>query len=202
HKPLPAHSGPDLTICPAEALVVIGMSAGGLTVIKEVLAGLAPNLRAAVVIAHHAGDCSILPMLIAKWTKYPVRWAKTGDVLEAGRIYVAPPGHHTIVNPGGWLSVSPRERLRFVRPSIDWLFESAAGSYGERTVAVVLSGCNDDGARGARLVKVAKGRVLAQDPKTCRHASMPVATLIAIGSSRSYSPANLSGAIDASLRQI
>ena len=68
-------------------------------------------------------------------------------------------------------------RVRFFRPSGDWLFESASASFGARTVAIVLSGAQDDGARGAVAVRNAGGIVIVQDPATCDYPEMPSAAI-------------------------
>src|SRR5262245_42345120 len=117
------------SIAPAEsapAVVAIGMSAGGLRPLCEIVAGLARPFPAAVVIAHHVGAISALPSLLRGSGHPSVTFGAEGTVLVEDSITVCPPGQHTVVNPDGTFGVSSIERIGFVRPSIDWLFESMA----------------------------------------------------------------------------
>jgi two-component system chemotaxis response regulator CheB len=180
---------------PALAVAVIGMSAGGLSALKTIVRALPAHVPGAVVIAHHVAAPSILPELIGGWTRHPCRFAVPDEVLRAGTIYVSPAEHHVVIKPDATVGVLRRERVRFVRPSIDWLFESAAGSFGERVVAVVLSGANDDGAYGARCVCRAGGKVIVQEPDSSEYPVMPqsvIATGIAL---RTLHPCEIAGAL-------
>ena len=100
-----------------------------------------------------------------------------GTALEPATIYVAPPGLHLLVNPDGTLSLSKAELVHFVRPSADLLFESAAASFTDRVIAVVLTGTGEDGANGVRAVKTMGGTVLAQDEATSAYFGMPRAAI-------------------------
>ena len=96
--------------------------------------------------------------------------------IEPSRVYLAPPDYHLLVERGHF-SLSIEAPVRFSRPSIDVLFESAADAYGGRLVAVVLTGSNDDGRRGLCRVKEAGGMVLVQDPATAERREMPDAAI-------------------------
>lgn len=183
----------------AMAVVAIGMSAGALEVLHELVLELPLDLPAAVVIAQHVASPSILPELVTLWTRLPVHVAATGMRLRAGNIYICPAQHHVVVNPDRTLGLSNRERLRFVRPSIDWLFETVAASFGDRAIAVVLSGCNADGASGAIHVARAGGTVLAQAPGEAKHARMPEAA-IATGYAQVVHPGDLARTLSRRLR--
>jgi two-component system, chemotaxis family, protein-glutamate methylesterase/glutaminase len=162
---------------PALAVVLIGMSAGALSPLRSILDALPRPFPAAIVIAQHVAPPSILPQLIRCWTARDVEFARAGDVLREDSIRVCPAQHHVIVNADGTFGLSTIGRLGYVRPSIDWLFESAAASYGPRAIAVVLSGSNGDGSRGADLVARAGGSVIVQAPLTCERPEMPLATM-------------------------
>ncbi|HSR96076.1 MAG TPA: chemotaxis protein CheB [Kofleriaceae bacterium] len=162
---------------PALAVIVVGMSAGALYGLKTMIRGLPPRYSAAIVIAHHVAAPSILPDLLSRWTDHECRFASAGEELQCGTIYVAPAQHHVMINPDLTIGVSGRERVRFVRPSVDWLFESAAESFAERAIAVVLSGANDDGAQGATCITRAGGKLIVQDPDTCEYPQMPSAVI-------------------------
>ena len=161
----------------AISLVAIAVSAGGLKALREVVRGLRVDLRAAVVVAQHSHEKTLLPEILASDTTMPVSLAGHGALLQRGHVYVCPAAHHVVVNPNATLMVSSGPRVRFFRPSGDWLFESASASFGARTVAIVLSGAQDDGARGAVAVRNAGGIVIVQDPATCDYPEMPSAAI-------------------------
>jgi two-component system, chemotaxis family, protein-glutamate methylesterase/glutaminase len=106
-------------------------------------------------------------------TALTVKEAEAGDMLVPGTAFIAPPNKHLLVNPGGTLSLSDSELVHFVRPSADLLFESVAGSFKERAIAVVLTGTGNDGAMGVRAIKKMGGTVIAQDEATSDFFGMP-----------------------------
>lgn len=178
----------------AAHVVAIALSAGGLLPARQLLAGLPWDLPAAVILAQHLRGVSYLPSILKPTTKLEVKLAEAGDVLRCGTVYVGPPGRHIIVTADARLQIADRPQLRH-RPSADWLFESVAGAYGERAVAVVLSGRLSDGARGALRVKRAGGQVFAQDPETCRFPDMPIAAIQLGGVGKIGTPEDLASAV-------
>ncbi len=97
-----------------------------------------------------------------------------------GRVYLGPPDYHLLAEPENF-SLSTDDPVQYARPSVDLLFESAADSFGPAVIAVVLSGANRDGARGAARVREKGGRVVVQDPATAESPVMPLAALEAAG---------------------
>jgi two-component system, chemotaxis family, protein-glutamate methylesterase/glutaminase len=161
-------------------LIVIGASWGGLHAIGEVLAGLPPDTDVPVAITQHRRDPGGgLASLLATRTRFPVEDAEDKQPIERGRIYLAPPDYHLLVQPG-WLSLSTDERVHYARPSIDVLFESAAEAYRERLIGVILTGANEDGAAGLARVKDLGGVAVVQDPASAERHEMPGAALAAI----------------------
>jgi two-component system chemotaxis response regulator CheB len=159
-------------------IIVVGASAGGLAAFKTLVAQLPDGLPATIFIVWHiAPDYpSLLPQILAQVAALPVAHAVDGEPIETGRIYVAPPDRHLLVEPGVVrLSRGPKEN-RF-RPAIDVLFRSAARSYGARVMGVVLSGTLDDGAAGLYAIKERGGIAVVQDPCDALHPSMPRAAL-------------------------
>jgi two-component system chemotaxis response regulator CheB len=118
-----------------------------------------------------------LPAIIRTATRLPAQLLSEGDALTNGVVYVAPPNRHVFFRLNRTLGLSSAPRLRFVRPSADWLFESAAAAFGRCCTAVVLSGRLSDGACGVVRVKRADGCVIAQTPSTCDYPSMPAAAI-------------------------
>jgi two-component system chemotaxis response regulator CheB len=169
-------------------LIVIGASWGGLHAIGEVLAALPPDVDVPVAIAQHRREPGGgLASLLATRTRYPVEDAEDKQPIERGRIYLAPPNYHLLIQPG-WLSLSTDERVHHARPSIDVLFESAANAYGERLIGVILTGANEDGAAGLARVKELGGVAVVQDPASAERHEMPRAALAAISAADAVLP--------------
>jgi two-component system chemotaxis response regulator CheB len=160
-------------------LVAVGASWGGLNVIRELLGALPAELDAAIVIAQHRSPEShptAFRDLLGAVTRLPVREAADKDLIRRGTVYVAAPDYHLLVDPGA-LSLSTDVPVAYARPSIDVLFESAAESYRDRCVAVVLTGANDDGARGLARVLELGGAAIVQDPAEAQRDEMPLGAL-------------------------
>jgi len=174
-------------------LVAIGASWGGLDVLRQILAALPVELDAAVVIAQHRSPDShrtAFRDLLGAVTHLQVHEASDKDAIRSGTVYIAPPDYHLLVDPGS-VSLSTDEPVLHARPSIDVLFESAAESYRERCVGVVLTGANSDGAGGlARIVELG-GAALVQDPAEATRAEMPRAALRAAPTARTASAAEI-----------
>jgi two-component system chemotaxis response regulator CheB len=158
-----------MTIRPVESetdhpsVLAVGGSAGSVQPLVEIVRGLPGDLAAAVLVTIHIGEQSRLPQILSRSGALPARHVRDREVLEHGRIYIAPPGRHLIACDGLAL-LSPSPRVNRHRPAVDVMFASAVEWVAWRTVAVVLSGALDDGAVGAAIVAQAGGQVLIQDP--------------------------------------
>ncbi len=159
-------------------VVAMGASAGGLHAITEVLRPLPKDFPSSIVIVQHLDPKSKSHMteLLSRITSLTVRQAAHGEVLLPGMVYLAPPDEHLLVGPGK-LQLAHTQLVHFVRPSIDLLFESVAGTYGSRSIGMVLSGSLRDGAKGIRTIKLAGGTTLAQEPGEADFRSMPQAAV-------------------------
>lgn len=159
-------------------LVALGASAGGLKAIGDLLAGLPEDFGAPIVAVLHLDPdhLSHLAPLLQRETSLRVEVAESGTELQAGSVYVAPPDRHLEVHDGK-IKLTRGARVHFSRPSIDKLFASVARSYGERSIAVVLSGTGGDGATGVARIKAEGGLVIAQEPETAEFAAMPEAAV-------------------------
>jgi two-component system chemotaxis response regulator CheB len=160
-------------------IVAIASSAGGLKAVSHVLSGLPASFTASIVIVQHLDPRhrSLMAGILSRRTVLLVKEAEDGEKLERGRVYIAPPNKHLLVNPDTTLSLSQTELVHFVRPSADLLFESVAASYRERAIAVVLSGTGSDGAMGVQAIKKMGGTVLAQDEESSEFFGMPHAAI-------------------------
>jgi two-component system chemotaxis response regulator CheB len=135
---------------------------------------LPDDLDAAVLAVIHVAPSSPgrLPEVLQRCSALPVAWAIDGESIHAGRVYVAPPDQHLLVEDGVVrLTRTPREN--HCRPAIDPLFRSAAAAYGSRVIGVVLSGRLDDGTAGLCAVKEHGGVAVVQDPDEATHPDMP-----------------------------
>jgi two-component system, chemotaxis family, protein-glutamate methylesterase/glutaminase len=160
-------------------MVVIGASAGGIEVLNVLLPGLPERFAPAVMIVTHLppGSPSHLVHALRYRSVLPVVEPDAGEQILAGRIHVAPPGYHMLVEVDRTVALSTDAAVRFSRPSIDVLFESAAAVYGERLLAILLSGANDDGAQGLQSVRALGGTAWVQMPATASSPEMPRAAI-------------------------
>jgi len=142
----------------------------------KLAAALPADLPAPVLVTIHVGEGARteLPSILSRAGPLPTVHATAGERLQPGRIYVAPPGCHLLL-PGGVAELSNGPRVSYSRPAVDVMFASAARWFGDRVIAVVLSGGLDDGAVGAALVTQAGGLVVVQEPGEAAHPSMPQA---------------------------
>ncbi len=157
--------------------VGLAASAGGLAALTEVLASLPADFAAPVLVLQHLSPHhrSWLPEILARRVALPVVQVGGGERLDAGRVYVAPPDRHLVVDSGGCLSLSDVARVQYVRPSANVLFASLAEAWGSGAIAVVLTGTGRDGADGVRAIKQHGGRVIAQDEASADFFGMPKA---------------------------
>lgn len=159
-------------------IVGIGASAGGLEALQAFFGALESGEVAAWVVVQHvsAQHKSLMDELLAKRTAMPVTLAKDGERVEAGRVYLIPPGK-TLALEGGALAVRDKDPNEKLQRPVDVFFQSLAKASGERAAGVVLSGTGTDGARGLLAIKEAGGLVLAQDPATAQFDGMPDAAI-------------------------
>jgi two-component system chemotaxis response regulator CheB len=156
------------------SVVALGASAGGVEALKRVVSRLPEDLGAPVLVVLHTppAERSYLPEILERAGSLPAEQARDGAALEPNRIYVAPPDHHLLVVDGSLRVVrGPHENGH--RPAIDALFRSAAISFRERAIGVVLSGALDDGAAGSAAISHLGGSVLVQDPRDAAFPDMP-----------------------------
>jgi two-component system chemotaxis response regulator CheB len=155
-------------------LLLIGGSAGSLEVLLKLFPALRPDLPVAIVVVLHrrAGE-SQLAELLGSRTGWRVKEAEEKEFLEKGTIYLAPGDYHLMIEKDGSLSLDFSEKVNFSRPSIDVTFETAAEAFGQQVIAVLLSGANDDGAKGLQQVKRAGGLTIVQDPLEASVSYMP-----------------------------
>jgi two-component system chemotaxis response regulator CheB len=168
-------------------VVAIGASVGGLEALKQVLPALPGTYPWAVVVLLHASAGyrdTRLDQLLGQHCALPVREAEARAPLQAGTVHVAPAGYHLLVEKDLRFALSVDEKVAYVRPSVDVLFDSLADACGPRCAGVVLTGANEDGAEGLAAIRRAGGLALVQDPAEAQAPQMPEAALRIAGADR------------------
>ncbi|MBS4097351.1 MAG: chemotaxis protein CheB [Sulfuricella sp.] len=167
--------------------VAIGCSTGGLAALEAILPALPADFPAALLVVMHSAPESrnLLVDLLARRCKLPVQEAEEKESVDPGKIYVAPPGYHLLIEDDHTFSLSNDAKVSYARPSLDVLFEAAADVYGSHLVGVVLTGANHDGAGGLKAIAAAGGLCLVQDPATAEARTMPESALKACPQARS-----------------
>lgn len=159
--------------------VAIAASTGGIDALRRLLADLRPGLPMAVMVLLHTSSEDVESLCeVLQWRcPLPVRPAQARAAALPGRVYVAPSNYHLLVERDGRFSLSVDEKVHYVRPSADVLFESAADAWGSALIGVVLTGANDDGARGLRLLRQRGGCAIVQAPSDAEMPVMPESAL-------------------------
>ncbi len=159
--------------------VVIGVSAGGLNALKELLLLLPGNFNMAVIIVQHRlnSDSTFLSDYYNDISELKVKEAELREKIEAGIVYFAPAGYHLYVEKDRTFGLSLDPLVNYSIPSIDVLFTSAAEVYRDELIGIVLTGANRDGAEGLFDIKEQGGLTIVQDPATAYAADMPEAAI-------------------------
>jgi two-component system chemotaxis response regulator CheB len=159
-------------------IVVIGTSAGGIEALRQLVSDLPRDFPAAIAVTMHisAQSPSVLHDILSRSGPLPVLSPRDNERLQAGHIFVAPPGYHLVVEPGRLRVTKGPKENRF-RPAIDPLFRSAAQVFGPNAIGVILTGNLDDGTAGLWAVKQLGGVAIVQDPADALFPSMPQSAL-------------------------
>ena len=164
-------------------MVAVVGSAGGIGALEVLFQGLPEDLDATVLVVIHLTPQapSLLPAILGRRTSLPVEQAEDGMALDLGRVRVAPPDAHLLLDANATLRLDQSQLVHHVRPSADVLLLSLAQNHEGPCTAIVLSGTGIDGAAGAAAIKQAGGHVLAQDEATSQYFGMPGAAILAGG---------------------
>jgi two-component system, chemotaxis family, protein-glutamate methylesterase/glutaminase len=159
--------------------VVIGASAGALEALSAILPALPEDYSLPLMIVVHVppDKKSVMAELFQAKCSIDVREAEDKEPLIGGTAYFAPPNYHLLVEKDKSLSLSNDEPVFYSRPSLDVLFESAADAYGPGLIAIVLTGANQDGAKGLKAVAEAGGAAIVQNPEGANARAMPEAAI-------------------------
>ncbi|MCB9611549.1 MAG: chemotaxis-specific protein-glutamate methyltransferase CheB [Sandaracinus sp.] len=169
---------PSVSSAPRHVLVV-GASTGGPTALVELFRRLPPALDAAVLVAQHMPPrfTQTFAERLDRLGGVKVRQASDHHPLVIGEAWICPGGRCLEIGADGLVTVvESRPEDRYV-PSVDRLFETAAKKLRERVIGVVLTGMGDDGARGAKAIAAAGGRVFAESAESAVIFGMPQAAI-------------------------
>lgn len=163
------------------SVVAVGTSWGGLAALTKLLGDLPADFSIPVVVVQHRSTDSerLLGQLLQDATDLRVCEIEDKDALMSGTVHLAPANYHVLIDDG-YASLTLEEPVRFSRPSIDVMLTSAADTYGSAAIGVVLTGANEDGARGLAHIVKRGGLALVQDPKTAEIPIMPEAAIRAV----------------------
>src|SRR5690554_4734299 len=155
--------------------VVIGASWGGVHAAIRILTGLPATFPVPIFLAQHQRYEleSRLAMVLSSRTAMRVLAPQDKEPIAPSVIYLAPPGYHMLIDASDTVALSCHWPVNYSRPSIDELFFSAGHVYGAGTLAVLLTGANEDGAEGIRYIHQRGGITIAQDPSTAEAPVMP-----------------------------
>lgn len=179
-KSPPAPPRPQPLPKPAKPFPIVGLgaSAGGLDALEKFLAHVPDDSGIAfVVVTHlHPGHVSLLPELLGKCTRMPVRTAADGLVVEPNTVYMSlPDGYLAILQ--GTLHLMPPDEAGVLRLPIDYFFRSLAEDQQEKAIGIVLSGTGTDGSLGLKAIKGAGGMTMAQEPDSALYSGMPASAI-------------------------
>ncbi len=155
--------------------IVIGTSAGGLDALGRVLSALPENYSLPLIIVAHRGPKagSRLEDLLNSECAIHIKQAEDKEIIKSGTAFVAPPDYHLLIEDDKTLSLSADRPIKYSRPSIDVLFESAAFVFGEKLIGIILTGANDDGSLGLTEIRERGGLAIVQTAETAEADSMP-----------------------------
>lgn len=159
--------------------IVIGVSSGGMNALKVMFSLLPKDFNTPVIIVQHIGahsDSHWIKLLNDK-SNLPIKEADEKEKIENGKVYIAPPNYHLLIEKDKTFSLTVGERVNYSRPSIDVLFESAAEAYADKLIGIILTGSNNDGTKGIKRIKECGGLAIAQDPETAESSYMPASAI-------------------------
>ncbi|PZR34044.1 MAG: chemotaxis protein CheB [Azospira oryzae] len=160
---------------PSYQLLVIGGSAGSLSVVLKIIPLLKKEMNMAVIIVFHrksSEDNTLIDVLSSR-TDFTVKETEDKDEIQPGVIYVAPADYHVLIEKNKTISLDASEKINYSRPSIDVTFESAAEAYTDSLICMLLSGANADGVQGLLIAKRLGAYIIIQDPQTAEVSYMP-----------------------------
>jgi two-component system chemotaxis response regulator CheB len=159
--------------------VVIGTSAGGFNALSSLLEQIPENYCVPIIVVQHRSKDSgrLLEELLQQKCRVRVKQVDEKETIEGRTVYIAPPDYHVLIEADRTFSLSADSLVRYSRPSIDVLFESAAIVYRDALIGIVLTGANEDGALGITAIADCGGLTIAQHPDEAQFPLMVQASI-------------------------
>jgi len=159
--------------------IAIGTSAGGLFALSNILEKLPAGYPVPMMVVQHRSKDKkdLLEEVLQSKCKIRIKQADEKEKIESGSVYIAPPDYHLLIEADETFSLSSDEPVRFSRPSIDVLFETAAMVFKDTLVGIILTGASNDGAAGMVVIEKYGGLTIAQDPAEAQFPFMPDASI-------------------------
>lgn len=159
--------------------IVIGVSAGGLAVLSDILSELPVDFAIPVIIVQHRfrEERDLLEEIMQEKCRIRIKQADEKEKIEGKSVYFAPADYHLLIEKDRSFSLTRDTPVNFSRPSIDVLFEAASEVYGPKLVGVILTGTGKDGASGIQAIRQRGGLTIAQDPSDALFRDMPKAAI-------------------------
>jgi len=162
--------------------IVIGVSSGGMKAMKVMFSLLPKEFNTPIIIVQHISSQSenLWIRLLNDKSNLYIKEADEKESIENGKVYIAPPNYHLLIERDKTFSLTIDERVNYARPSIDVLFESAAEAYKSKLIGVILTGSNNDGTNGLKRIKEYGGLTIVQDPATAESSYMPASAIAVV----------------------
>ena len=161
--------------------VAVGTSLGGFNALKTVLGALPKDFPLPIGVVQHRSqdDSDAVAPFLAQHVQMPVIEINDKEPIRKGHVYVCPSNYHLLVD-GHHFALSTDAPVLHARPSIDLFFETAAESFGDAVIGVLLTGMSKDGAAGLNKIKEAGGYAVVQDPLAAEGQIMPKAAIASV----------------------
>jgi two-component system chemotaxis response regulator CheB len=160
-------------------ILLLGGSAGSFKLIFEIVRNFSENLNKTVIIVIHRKKnfLSEIEKLFTENIHILFSEITDKDQIKKNTVYIAPANYHTLVEKNGCFSLDVSEPIWYSKPSIDVTFESAADAFGDKCIAILLSGANEDGAEGLLALRKAGALTIVQNPADAEMSTMPQAAI-------------------------
>lgn len=192
----------DLQLTTPPSLLAIGASTGGPVAVQKLLQHLSSPFPLPIALAQHIAESFVAGF--AEWlqatTPFSVTLGSDGEKLQPGRVYLAPEGHHLGFRERGRLALEKRSCDDSNTPSISHLFKTAAETYGQRAIGLLLTGMGRDGADGLLWLRERGALTLVQSKASCAVFGMPKAALELKASDLAFSPEEMAAYLGETLR--
>lgn len=158
-----------------ERVIIIGTSAGGVSALNTLFKKLSPSFSIPIIVVLHLGHHPLITQGFYSPKTITLKEADEKEPILRNHIYFAPADYHLLIEDDFTFSLSTEEKIQFARPSIDVTMESLASVYEEKVIGIILTGANEDGARGLEKIKNNNGIAIVQNLNEAQFPTMPQA---------------------------